>query len=1021
MSTGQGRADRGRAAWSNAVDPLVHVQRLRSSGAGVSPDMAAALIERAELLLDSGRRAEALAPAQTAVDIHLELDAPGPGVPELGMHRTGAHPLGLVAALTVLARALAAVARHEEAAAMSGHAVRLSTRLAESDADARPGCAAALQAHAHRLAEAEGPGAALEASARALRLYEELADTSADALPTDVAATLAFHADCLAQLGRLPEALRASIRSVRLYKALPITADPCRPGHAEAFLVHAEVLHRTGETADALAFAQRAVDLRTTLAQEYLRSDRREELLSAEGTGWTQFRAEVSGLAGAQVHQARILADAGRRAAALSTSGCAVEHRSRLNATEPGSYLPELANSQALFADIRVAIGTELDKALLSARAAYRAFRKLSSAEPRAYARKLLAVAETLAAVLTALGRTGEAEQIRRDLAADVRAAPSPDHAPSPVRVTAPVPPEALEITLLRTERLTAQRGDDRAAEATALTRLGEELWQAGRLEEAVSACESAVACHRAAGSRRGVAVALFITGICQMKLGRTEEAIAASRQSADIHRELDDKGSEGGALNNLSHALRAAGRYEEAIEAGRRAAVLLHGRDPLGEGIALDDLGIALAAAGRFKEASVSLGQAAEVFRTIGNGECEGAALIDLGGVLIDSGGFAEAVEVCQRAAAVLHRTDDRLREGRALHDLGRALARTRRTDQALAAVRQAVALFRAVGERDWERRALRTLRELTPGAEGAPTAEDLARAQVLAGLFARMGGGDLANPIVQGAAQAGLRACGGRIERLRNTGHLSAAAHRVAHATVEDYRDVFALVRKPEKAGGAGDQEPRPWKAPDNEARHAIRDMSVYAARIGPDAAGQWVRQNLDPNAMPPDRIIRSAIEVLSDVLAGDPAPAAGPQGEADADLRQARQTVDALTAAGRLTDPRARQSEQEKVIDALRRSDRSRRQQELVLGWVLAQLGGILLDRAVILASGFAAGGSRSLADSAVQDAAQAAVFTIQLGLIGSHETGSLDTESYQALLDQMALLSEDLELASRVGNG
>jgi tetratricopeptide (TPR) repeat protein len=77
-------------------------------------------------------------------------------------------------------------------------------------------------------------------------------------------------------------------------------------------------------------------------------------------------------------------------------------------------------------------------------------------------------------------------------------------------------------------------------------------LREAGRFEEAITACQDAAAIYRETGDRHGEGHALDNLGNALRGLGRFGDAITAHRDAAAIYREIRDRHGEGSALNNL-------------------------------------------------------------------------------------------------------------------------------------------------------------------------------------------------------------------------------------------------------------------------------------------------------------------------------------------------------------------------------------------------------------------------------------------------------------------------------------
>jgi tetratricopeptide (TPR) repeat protein len=239
----------------------------------------------------------------------------------------------------------------------------------------------------------------------------------------------------------------------------------------------------------------------------------------------------------------------------------------------------------------------------------------------------------------------------------------------------------------------------DRHGEAIALNNLGAALREVRRFEEAIVARENAVAIFRETGDRHGEAIALNNLGAALRKLRRLEQAIIAHQEAAAIFSEIADRHGEGLALNGLGAALRKVPRLEQAIMAHQEAAAILREtNDQHGEADALDDLGVALRELRRFEEAIIAHQDAGALYRETGDRHGYGDTQKNIGIALIELQRFEEAISACQDATGLYRETDDRHSEGITLTNLGAALSGLRRFEEAILALEAAVTVFRGV-----------------------------------------------------------------------------------------------------------------------------------------------------------------------------------------------------------------------------------------------------------------------------------------------------------------------------------
>jgi tetratricopeptide (TPR) repeat protein len=148
-----------------------------------------------------GRREEALAPAQEAVEVYRRLAQANPA----------AHEPDLAGALSNLGASLAQVGRREEALAPAQEAVTIRRRLAQANPDTHePDLAMALWAFAwgQVLGDKETWPSALEAATESVAIYGQLALAMPRAYSGYLLAALTTKADLLDGLGRTAEASR---------------------------------------------------------------------------------------------------------------------------------------------------------------------------------------------------------------------------------------------------------------------------------------------------------------------------------------------------------------------------------------------------------------------------------------------------------------------------------------------------------------------------------------------------------------------------------------------------------------------------------------------------------------------------------------------------------------------------------------------------------------------------------------------------------------------------------------------
>src|SRR6266540_36397 len=214
-------------------------------------------------------------------------------------------------------------------------------------------------------------------------------------------------------------------------------------------------------------------------------------------------------------------------------------------------------------------------------------------------------------------------------------------------------------------------------------------------------------------------------------------------------------------------------------------------------------------------------------------------------------------------------------------------------------------------------------------------------------------VGGGNLADPTVQRAAQASLRLCAARIDSLHRIGRLRPAAHLVIQDQVSDFMDVFVVARtsSTEELSERGSRFPdSPWNKVCDAFRHSMCESALSVATAEPDVVGRWVEGYINRFGQSEDRFICAVTEYLADALDGNPlpSPATGTAPRSD-DAQLADRSIRMLIDATRIADSPSRQVARSRALSILYDADetRFRNRQASVFGQALEALGNILLN--------------------------------------------------------------------------
>jgi DNA-binding SARP family transcriptional activator len=245
--------------------------------------------------------------------------------------------------------------------------------------------------------------------------------------------------------------------------------------------------------------------------------------------------------------------------------------------------------------------------------------------------------------------------------------------------------PEAL--TICRYALDAARRTCDRAAEATALTLIGNINCGLGRVQRALAGHRRALALFRKAGDRAGEARVLTNIGFDETRLGRCEQAARHQQQAVAIYRDIGDPLGEARALGSLSLSRRRQGRYQEAAVYSQQSLDLSREiGDRLGEAWALARLGAVELQLGSYQHAAGYLQHALALFHEMGHAGSEADCLAGLGEVYIGLGRFEQAAGNFEQALAMSRMIGDQLLEIDALNGLGDFLFQTGDTHKARA-----------------------------------------------------------------------------------------------------------------------------------------------------------------------------------------------------------------------------------------------------------------------------------------------------------------------------------------------
>jgi DNA-binding SARP family transcriptional activator/Tfp pilus assembly protein PilF len=249
-----------------------------------------------------------------------------------------------------------------------------------------------------------------------------------------------------------------------------------------------------------------------------------------------------------------------------------------------------------------------------------------------------------------------------------------------------------------------ARRTGDRAAEAAALIRIGQNDWRHNRDQQAADSFRQALALYRAAGDRAGEARALGNLALAEKDLGHHELAVRCQQEALAVYHDLGDLTGEARGLSNLGQIRHQQGRYDEAVGYFRQALDLSRALDdPTIEAMALARLGVADMRQGRYQDAAGYLRQSVDRFREMGTRLGEGEQLARLGEVHVHLGRYEEATRYYEETLAMGRELGLPTLEAEALYGLGNVRFQTGDTAKARANYSAALR-FESSGAAPWQ-----------------------------------------------------------------------------------------------------------------------------------------------------------------------------------------------------------------------------------------------------------------------------------------------------------------------------
>ena len=248
-----------------------------------------------------------------------------------------------------------------------------------------------------------------------------------------------------------------------------------------------------------------------------------------------------------------------------------------------------------------------------------------------------------------------------------------------------------------------AKESRDGRAEGVVLGLIGSMHSEHGqRLDEARQQLEASVALHRAQGSWLGESKMLGNLGNLHMTVGRMSEARDCYEAALVIHRRSGNRLDEGNVLGNLGVLEERQGLLRSACRLMEEALVI---HREIGarrmEGGVLGNLGTVLEELGSFESAGECLDQALSIHREVGNRNFEGIVLLNLGSLHMHQGRLDDARDAFEHALVALREVGNKRGEGLVLARCAQHSLKFGQLAQAREALVTGETLLRQVGDR--------------------------------------------------------------------------------------------------------------------------------------------------------------------------------------------------------------------------------------------------------------------------------------------------------------------------------
>ncbi|MBD1874969.1 tetratricopeptide repeat protein [Nodosilinea sp. FACHB-131] len=254
------------------------------------------------------------------------------------------------------------------------------------------------------------------------------------------------------------------------------------------------------------------------------------------------------------------------------------------------------------------------------------------------------------------------------------------------------------------------QQTSNRSGAAAALLGLSESYLWSWQFEDQLEAAQQALEIYQALADRAGEAAALHAIGDAQLNLGQYDEGIANLQQALTLRQAVQDQSGEGWTLGLIGIGQTKQGDAAQGLATIQQAIAILSApvepaleqRQQYRRSVILAWLGYAQGQQGDYETAVVSLQQALDLARILGNRSLESLALKFLGDLQKERGDFTEAIANYESALAAVQALDISAAVADGYTRIGHLHYAQENYDEARVAYQQALDLYTSLDNRE-------------------------------------------------------------------------------------------------------------------------------------------------------------------------------------------------------------------------------------------------------------------------------------------------------------------------------